>query len=107
MCIDQIGFMSALFDLSTLGKRLERLVARDDTLKPEAAGLLREALVRGEFERGEASRVCGLPERSARRVLRDLTTRGLLASETDRGPVSLRFPVSILESLFPALYPET
>ena len=63
--------------------------------------------MRGEFERGEASRICGLPERSARRVLGDLTRRGLLASDTDKGPVSLRFPASTLESLFPALYPES
>lgn len=46
---------------------------------------------RGEFERGEASRITGLPERIARRVLNDVLTLGLLASDTPKGPVSLAF----------------
>lgn len=69
--------------------------------------LLREALVRGRIERGEASRITGLPERTARRVLGDVIDAGLLASETPKGPVSLRFPAAVLEELFPRLYPET
>ena len=32
---------------------------------------------------------------------------GLLASDTPKGPVSLRFPVDKLEILFPRLFPET
>ena len=48
----------------------------------------------------------GLPERTARRLLKDLTAEGLLASATPKGPVSLRFPAHALESLFPELYPE-
>lgn len=43
------------------------LVERSDKLKPEAGRLLTEALVRGEIERGEAARITGLPERTARR----------------------------------------
>ena len=67
--LDQIVFMSSLFDLGKLGSRLNRYVERSETLKPEANNLLQEALVRGEFERGEASRITGLPERTARRIL--------------------------------------
>jgi Fic family protein len=76
-------------------------------LKPEAARLLEEALIRGAFERGEISRITGLPERTARRVLNDLTTSGLLASNTSKSPVFLRFPVETLDILFPRLFPET
>src|SRR3546814_7241435 len=84
ICLDQIGYMSDLFELGTLAKRIERHVALDDTLPPEANWLLQEALVRGEFERGEAERRRRVPERTARRVLKQLTDAGLLASETDR-----------------------
>lgn len=107
VCLDQIEFMSELFDLDNLTKRLKRLVGRSETLKPEAIFLLEEALIRGEFERGAASRITGLPERTARRVLGDVVDAGLLASETSKGPVSLRFPTDALETLFPRLYPET
>lgn len=68
--------------------------------------MLQEALVRGEFERGEASRITCLPDPSARRVLKSLTDEGLLASITDKGAVWLRFPVQALDTFFPRLYPE-
>jgi Fic family protein len=76
-------------------------------LKPEAARLLDGALMRGEFERGEVARITSLPERTARRVFNDVISLGLLASETPKGPVSLRFPADALDALFPKLFPET
>ena len=99
--------MTELFDLDTLSTRYERYVDRSVTLKPEAVHLLQEALLRGEIERGAAARVTGLPERSARRVLGDVVEEGLLASDTPKTPVSLRFPTDAMETLFPRLYPET
>lgn len=107
VCLDQVTFMSQLFDLEALSGRLRRYVERSETLRPEAAKLLQEALIRGAFERGEASRIAGLPERTARRVLNEVVSEGLLASASPKGPVSLRFPAAALESLFPRLYPET
>jgi Fic family protein len=107
VAIDQVGFMSSLFELDNLARRLRAFVAERDTLKPEASRLLEETLMRGEIERGEASRITGLPERSARRVLNDLTHEGMLSSATPKGPVSLRFPAHSLETLFPRLYPHT
>jgi Fic family protein len=105
VAIDQVTFMSSLFDLDTLAGRLRNLVTSHLDLKPEGARLLEEALIRGDIERGDASRITGLPERTARRVLNELTSEGLLASATPKGPVSLRFPSHSLEALFPRLYP--
>lgn len=104
VCFDQVSFMADLFDLDTLSRRLARYVERSDTLVPEGNRLLQEALIRGGFDRGEAGRITQLPERSARRVLRQLIDEGLLASDTPKGPVSLRFPSETLETLFPRLY---
>ena len=92
VCIDQVQFMTDMFDLTSLSDRYQRFVIRHESLKPESAKLLLEALMRGEFERGEAPRITGLPERTARRVLNDVVEQGLLASRTPKGPVSLRFP---------------
>lgn len=107
VCLDQIAFMSSLFELETLARRLRSYVERSENLKPEAARLLEEALIRGEFERGDVPRITGLPERTARRVFGDLLAEGLLASDTPKGPVSLRFPTAMLDTLFPRLFPET
>lgn len=107
VCLNQVTFMSGLFELDGLLQRLRVYVQRAPNLKPESAGLLEEALIRGEFERGEIARITGLPERSARRVLNDVLQLGLLASDTPKGKVSLRFPAHALEDLFPRLYPQT
>ena len=107
VCLDQVTFMSGLFEIDTLTRRLRIYVERNDKLKPEAARLLEEALIRGEFDRGEVSRIAGLPERTARRLLNDLIATGLLASDTPKGAVSLRFPMDALEVLFPRLFAET
>jgi Fic family protein len=107
VCLDQITFMASLFDIATLSARLRRYAERQDSWKPEAARLLEEALIRGQFERGEAPRITGLPERTARRVLSDVLADGLLDSDTEKGPVSLRFPAKSLDTLFPALYPDS
>ena len=107
VCLDQITFMSGLFELDRLAERFKTYVLRSPDLKPEAVALLQEALIRGQFERGEVGRITGLPERTARRVLNDVLRAGLLASETPKGAVSLRFPADALEDLFPRLYPRT
>ncbi len=104
VCLDQVNFMASLFELDMLATRLGVYVTRRE-FKPESARLLQEALVRGQFERGEISRITGLPDRSARRVLNQVVDAGLLASQTPKGPVSLRFPVHSLEVLFPRLFP--
>jgi len=104
-CLDQVRFMTELFDLETLRKRLRRYVESSEALRAEGASLLEEALFRGEFERGEISRITGLPRRTASRVMSELVEIGLLASTTERGPLSLRFPQDSLETLFPLLYP--
>lgn len=95
---------------SRKGRRFRRArSALDRRSAPQRghAPLLHEALVRGEIDRGEAPRITGLPERTARRVLNDVVNDGLLASATPKGPVSLRFPAHALEVLFPRLYPRT
>jgi Fic family protein len=87
-----------------LAKRLDPYVALSPTLPKKSSRLLQEALIRGEFDRRKAERITQLPERSARRGLKQMTNEGLLASEKPKGPVSLRFPSDTLEILFPRLY---
>ena len=107
VCLDQVTFMSSLFDLPNLTGRLRLYVERSGRFKPEAFQLLEEAAIRGEFARGDADRITRLPERTARVVLGQLIDEGLLGSETPKGPVSLRFPAKSLDLLFPQLFPAT
>jgi Fic family protein len=105
VCLDQIEFMTGLFAIDSLAKRLKAYSERnEDRLHPATSAILEQVLLRGEIERGEAARITGLPVRTARRVLNSIIREGLLASETPKGPLSLRFPTAALDVLFPSLY---
>lgn len=105
VCLDQVTFMSGLFALDTLVDRLRIYVTRRE-LTREAFDLLAQVLQRGELPRGEASRVTGLKERTARDLLAALVASGIIGSDTPKGPVSLRFPLHAVDILFPSLFPE-
>jgi Fic family protein len=104
-CLDQVAFMGGLFELETLISRLKLYVDRRG-LKAEASPLLEQTLQRGELPRGDAGRVTGLKERSARDLLAALVSDGILGSDTPKGAVSLRFPLHAVEILFPSLFPQ-
>jgi Fic family protein len=104
--IDQAKFMTQRFALNNFRFRAENYFqkVRFD-LKPESAHLFIQAFTTGEFERMEASRLTGLPERTARDVLSALVLEGFLVSDTPRGKVRVGFPMHALGSLLPNLYP--
>ncbi|NTV15454.1 MAG: Fic family protein [Desulfobulbaceae bacterium] len=109
VALDQIEYMSGLLELDGMLKRIEGYVTRQvhlGELHAESYYLLREAFLRGEIPRGEAARITGKPERSARRVIRDLLDKSLLVSDSEKGPVRLAFPAKVAAYYFPQLYPE-
>ena len=106
MCLDQVTFVTGLFEFDHLAGRLKVYVERL-SLKPEAFHILARLLLQGEVPRGGAERITGLKERSARMVLAGLVEHGILGSETPKGPVSLRFPNEAVEILFPWLFTES
>ena len=105
VALDQLTFMSQLFDLDTLSRRLEVYVTRDLGLAQSSVMLVQGLLQRGEMPRGEAAVVTGTPERTARQTLSRLIDAGLVGSGTPKGPVSLRFNTASAETLFPRLFP--
>ncbi len=102
---DQLQFMSRLFDLETLNERLNEYVTRELRFNEHCALFVQEVFRRGEAPRGEASRIMGRPERTARDMLRKLVDSGLIASKTPKGPVHLCFSTRSVEMLFPRLFP--
>jgi Fic family protein len=113
-CLDQITFMENLLDIDGMLDRLRgyielrnrKMIPGALPIKSEAFFLLREAFLVGEFARGEAARITGLGERTARKVLRQLTDEGLLVSETPKAPVHIAFPAATSMYWFPDLISE-
>ena len=107
--LDQIVFMNQLLDLDGMKNRIAAYVERQVAfgwLRKNSGYLLEAALVHGELPRGEAPRILNMPERSARRVLKELLEKNLLISDTVKGPVRLAFPAKVAAYYFPRLYPE-
>ncbi|MDB5494170.1 MAG: Fic family protein, partial [Phenylobacterium sp.] len=106
VALDQVEFMTGLFDLDNFSMRLKRLVESDPDLDPRGGALLEAALTRGELPRGEASAITGLGDRMGRAILSQLTSRGLLTSDTPKGPVRIGLPTDDVDRLFPKLFYE-
>ncbi len=112
VCLDQIRFMASQLQLDDLRQRIEGYVERRSggglgpKLVPPARHLLVEALLRGRVARGDAARVTGTSDRTARRMLSGLVDEGLLVSDTPKGPVRLGLPVKVVGFYFPLLFPE-
>ena len=110
ICIDQVEYMNKLLDFTALSERMRIHVQEMIVMKQLPKGsysLLREALLVGEFERGKVVGITGFKDRAAREVMYALLKKGLLVSDTPRGPVRLGFPIDVVERWFPLLYPAT
>jgi len=107
--VDQIAFMEQLLEPEGLERRIEHYVrVVDPKVAPEADRvflLLREALFRGEFPRGEAARIVGASDRTGRSALTLAIGAGLLVSNTPKAPVRLGLPAKVHETYFPLLFP--
>ena len=112
--IDQISYISGLLDLKDLRKRIKSYVlARNDyrvpgmskSLKTNAILVLHTAFIHGELERAEALELCAMPERSARRLLSQLKSEGLLSETSSKSPLRWEIPEHAEPWYFPQLSP--
>ena len=104
VCVDQVTFMTNLFDLDTFFRRVEGYVTQRG-FKPAASQLLEQVILRGKISRGDVPQVTGLKERTARNLLVELVADGILASDTPKSPVYLHVTLKSAEILFPNLFP--
>jgi len=110
--IDQVSYMSNLLDLVNLRARISSYVqARNDFrvagmtegLKTAAGLVLYSAFIHGEIERAQALELCAMPERSARRLLSQLKSEGLLSETSSKSPLRWQIPEHAEAWYFPEL----
>lgn len=108
-CIDQVEFMRGLLQPAEILRRIELFVADEVAARRLPKGsfeMLREAFYHGEVARGRAREITGYEERRARETVSVLLEKGLLRSpKGPKGPVTLGFPIFVLERWLPSLYP--
>ena len=104
--IDQANFVLSLLDSDRLKRGVQMYFATAGaSYKQQAGHLYMNAIAFGEFERGEAARITGLNERSAREILSRLVADKFLLSDTPKGPVRAGFPSVAVGYFLPNLYP--
>lgn len=112
--IDQVTYISELLDLTKMRQRIEKyIIARNDdrvdgisaTLKSSASLILYMAFQQGEIDRDQALELCAMPDRSARRLLSQLRSEGLLSETSSRSPLRWEVPEHAEPWYFPNLTP--
>jgi Fic family protein len=108
-CLDQVRFMEELMQPEKLRTRI-RLWAEEERmsagLHERAGDVLDVILYRGELRRSEVATLLGTSPRTASRVIADLLKRGVVRSETERGPLHIAFPAKLASRWMPGLFPE-
>ena len=82
IALDQLTFMTALFDFDTLSGRLSAYAMAELGVAEDVGRVLSEVFRHGSVARGQVAQLTGRSERSARDQLKLLTEGGLLASES-------------------------
>lgn len=110
---DQVTYMSDLLMLEKMHYRIKSYVqARNDgrvddvgPLKDNAVLVLYNAFISGNLSRSLAIESCGMPERSARRLLAQLKEDGLLSETSSRSDMLWEIPNHAEPWYFPQLTP--
>ena len=110
---DQVMYMRDLLTLEQMQQRIKNYVqARNDgriiglgKLKENAVLVLYNAFILGKLPRSFAIEACGMPERSARRLLAQLKEEGLLSETSSRSDISWEIPYHAEAWYFPQLTP--
>jgi Fic family protein len=133
VCADQIGDMGGLLAIDALLERVSAYGrAREAGAVPgpaslrapapqsgpprgrppvrfraEGTRLLRALVAQGPIPRAEVRAITGASERTARRVVQELSAEGFVAFASHRAPLHVRFPAHAVPYLFPGLYGPT
>jgi Fic family protein len=108
VCIDQIDFMRGLLQPDRLRARILTWAEEEARIGSfgKAAGLVLEAvLYRGELPRGDIAGLIQGSDRTASRLVSQLSNFGVLTSNSSRAPLRIALPATLAHRWFPGLYP--
>jgi Fic family protein len=104
VALDQVNFMTELFDFDGLRGRLQRYVRQSLGLREECATLVDVLYQRGELGRGDAAVVMGLKSRTASVAIKQLLDCGLVSSPSEKGRLRLLYGCRSMDVLFPRVF---
>jgi Fic family protein len=114
ICLDQVAFMNTMLDVGQLETRIHKMLMAE-SVSPETSNLLRlnsmlplkYLLQAGQIAKADfKSMLGGSSDRTQSRVIKDLTTLGIIKADSLHAPFRLAFPIKLFRYLFPGLWVE-
>lgn len=117
-CLDQIAFIGKLLRLDTMEARIEKFLGQQHDLasmsgdakfsravaREKLPSLLSEVFRCGTMQRMRVYEILGLGRKAGAQVIKPLLERGILVTDSPRGPLKFGFPEDAMPSYFPHLY---
>ncbi|MEQ1619335.1 MAG: Fic family protein [Terricaulis sp.] len=107
-CIDQVAFMRGLMQPEGMRSRILTWAeeeARLGSFPKHATAVLEAILFRGELQRSDVPTLIQGSERSATRLMSQLSAFGVVNAASSRAPWRLVLPATLAHRWFPGLYP--
>lgn len=105
-CDDQISFMNDKLQLNELERRYNRFIdsfVAEKQLSKAGAKVMERILLQGEIPRGQILEICGVKQRRATQIIKELLDTKLTRSESTYGPLRLSITADMAAALFPQL----
>lgn len=105
-CEDQIRYMEDMLKLGELERRYRHYInglAADKQLSKAGGRVMERLLLQGEVPRSRVLEICGVKQRRASQIIKELLDATMVRSETAYGPLRLNISVDMAAVLFPAL----
>lgn len=113
IALDQVEYMSQRLNLATLLNRVEYYIINlqqgmynIEPLPKHSDKLLKELFIKGEIPRGEVQHIIGTKDRVASSLMKMLTQRKYIKSDTPRGNIKLNLNSHFASKIFPELVPD-
>jgi len=103
--LDQVQFMTHTLRTDTFTRDFLGWVRSNDKLA-KGDKLIEHVILYGPIERGSVPEVLGMPDRSARRVVNELSKSFLLESDSTKAPLRLNIPLHAAQAVFPGMVPD-
>jgi len=114
VCLDQVDFMNKMLDAGQLEARIHKMLMAESVsaetpnlLKLNSMLPLKYLLQAGQVAKADFKGMLGgSSDRTQSRVIKDLTTLGIIQSDSLHAPFKLAFPIKLFRYLFPGLWVE-
>lgn len=105
-CEDQIQFMDGVLKLTELERRYNRFIGSleaEKKISKSAGKVMQRLLLQGKIPRGQVLEICGVKQRRATQIIKELLEERIARSEMTYGPLRLNITADMSAALFPTL----